>query len=298
LQSHAPVDDHAVHEHHPRQQHHFDTMAHQYEASSFGMWVFLIQEVMFFGGLFVAYLVYRNMYYTAFGTASESLNVTLGLFNTVVLIGSSLTMAFAVNAAQLGRKKLLILYILATMVLGSIFLGVKAIEYTQKWEAREIPGSNFCFHAAGEPCRGIRAHDEKIPDVLKRWAHGDIGPTVQVGSAHESASVHAETPEVSSHIEQAPGRTLEGGTERERSMKGAEIYFSLYFAMTGMHALHMVIGMGIMLWLLVNALRGVYSEVYFTTIENFGLYWHFVDIIWIYLFPLLYLINRHLGAHH
>jgi heme/copper-type cytochrome/quinol oxidase subunit 3 len=115
LQSHAPVDDHAVHEHHPRQQHHFDTMAHQYEASSFGMWVFLIQEVMFFGGLFVAYLVYRNMYYNAFGTASESLNVTLGLFNTVVLIGSSLTMAFAVNAAQLGRKKLLILYILATM---------------------------------------------------------------------------------------------------------------------------------------------------------------------------------------
>jgi cytochrome c oxidase subunit 3 len=298
LQTHAHVDDHAVH-HHPRQQHHFDTMGHQYEASSLGMWVFLIQEVMFFGGLFVAYLVYRNMYYNAFCTASETLNLYLGGFNTVVLIGSSLTMAFAVNAAQLGKRKALVFYIFATMVLGTIFLGVKVIEYTQKWEGREIPGANFCFDPAGAPCRGIRAHGEPIPEVLKRWSRGDIGPTVQVGSTQEETAPHGEGQEAGGGFTpNVQPRTTEGASERERSMKGAEIYFSLYFAMTGMHALHMIIGMGIMVWLLINAIRGVYSQVYFTPIENFGLYWHFVDIIWIYLFPLLYLINRHLGAHH
>ena len=296
MQTHAHVDDHAVH-HHPRQQHHFDTMGHQYEASSLGMWVFLVQEVMFFGGLFVAYLVYRNMYYTAFGTASESLNIDLGLFNTIVLIGSSLTMALAVNAAQMGKRGLLVLYIFATMVLGTVFLGVKAIEYTQKWEFREIPGANFCFDPAGAPCRGTRDHKEELSSILKRWSHGDIGPTVQVASTHETAE-HGEGQEAGGgYAEHPQTRTNEGASERERSMKGAEIYFSLYFAMTGMHALHMVIGMGIMVWLLINAMRGVYSQIYFTPIENFGLYWHFVDIIWIYLFPLLYLINRHIGHH-
>lgn len=271
-------------------------MEHQYEASGLGMWVFLVQEVMFFGGLFVAYLVYRNMYFDGFGTASETLNIYLGAFNTVVLIGSSLTMAFAVNASQLGQKKRLVFYIFATMVLGTIFLGVKVIEYTQKWEAREIPGANFCFNAAGTPCQGVR-HDKSLKDTFARWAKGDIGPTAQVpGHMPSEAGEHGGSVSTPTSTELAPGRTLDGSSERERSMRGSEIYFSLYFAMTGMHALHMIIGMGIMVWLLINAMRGVYDQTYYTPIENFGLYWHFVDIVWIYLFPLLYLINRHIGG--
>jgi cytochrome c oxidase subunit III len=282
---------------HPRHQHHFDTMEQQYDSSSFGMWVFLIQEVMFFGGLFAAYLVYRHSYYDAFGQASSTLNLWLGAFNTVVLIGSSLTMALAVNSAQLGNRKLLMFFLLATMVLGSIFLGVKVIEYKDKYEEAHIPGNGadlgiikiqpFCFHpVSGPPCPADAEKHEggaEHGSATAPEAAPVPGETMTTGEGHNSGEAGVALPTPAS--------------PRERSMPGAEIYFSLYFAMTGMHALHMVIGMAIMVWLLWNAYRGIYSGAYFTPIENFGLYWHFVDIIWIYLFPLLYLINRHLGHH-
>ncbi len=295
----APGHEHG-HSHHPMQQHHFDTMEQQYSSSSFGMWVFLIQEIMFFGGLFVAYLVYRHTYYNAFGEASSTLSIKLGAFNTVVLIMSSLTMALAVNAAQLGRRFLLMLFLVATMVLGTIFLGVKVIEYHDKYTEAHIPGSGadlgiikiqpFCFHAtAGPPC----AADEEEHSAGKAENHSMQQATP------ETAPAPGET--LTASAGQQPGEhgdiQAAAGSPRERSMPGAEIYFSLYFAMTGMHALHMIIGMGLLLWLLWNAYRGLYTAEYFTPVENFGLYWHFVDIIWIYLFPLLYLINRHLGHH-
>jgi cytochrome c oxidase subunit III len=291
--------------HHPRQFHHFDTMEQQYQSSSLGMWVFLIQEIMFFGGLFIAYLVYRHKYFDAFGTASATLRIDLGAFNTAVLIGSSLTMALAVNAAQRGLRKRLMAFVVFTMILGSVFLGVKVIEYTEKFEKREVPGRNFCFEPQGAACTNVSHAPESTPAILKRYASGHFfeaphaapephEATHATGAGVESAGGQAEAPQY--RVRDAIG-DVPGSSERDRSKPGAEIYFSLYFAMTGMHALHMIIGMGIMAWLLFNAYRGRYSETYFTPIENFGLYWHFVDIVWIYLFPLLYLINRHIGAH-
>jgi cytochrome c oxidase subunit 3 len=299
-------DDHAgAHGHmeHPRQQHHFDTMDQQKDASGLGMWVFLIQEIMFFGGLFIAYLVYRNRYFGTFGYASkEALRTGLGAANTLVLICSSLTMAMAVNAAQRGMRKRLMGYLVATWLLGAMFLGVKAIEYSEKYERREVPGANFCFQPNGTPCANV-GKEESLPEMLDRWAHGNFGHPPMEAEA-PAATASGAGPQYSptegattngSNPAAAPdeGNALPQASERARSLPGSEIYFSLYFAMTGTHALHMIVGMGIMFWLLKNANAGVYGPRYYTHIENFGLYWHFVDIVWIYLFPLFYLIDLH-----
>jgi cytochrome c oxidase subunit 3 len=316
--------DHAAHGHHPMQKHHFDDMTQQYEASGFGMWVFLVQEVMFFGGLFVAYLVYRHKYYEAFGTASATLRIWLGTFNTIVLIASSLTMAMAVNAASIGKRKLTMLFLVATLGLGSVFLGVKVFEYAEKFEKREVPGANFCFHPAGMECSGVVERADE-PDTLagtfnflKRYATGGwgkietegevasrehLGVNEPVKNTSSTVSAREETAQTEHSAGSSGATTITfggdpGPSERERSMPGSEIYFGLYFAMTGMHALHMIIGAGILLWLIYWANKGLYNSQYFTPVENFGLYWHFVDIIWIYLVPLLYLINRHIGSHH
>lgn len=296
-----------VHEHHPMQKHHFDDMTQQYEASGFGMWVFLVQEVMFFGGLFVAYLVYRNLYYNAFGTASATLRIWLGTFNTIVLIASSLTMAMAVNAASLGKRKLTMLFLTATLGLGCVFLGVKVFEYSEKFEKREVPGANFCFHPSGggECSNVVERADE--PDTfegtlrfVKRYLTGGWGKLPEGGhvAGPEAATTQNEAGASGANVEAMASGDTPGANERQRSMPGSEIYFGLYFAMTGMHALHMIIGAAILLWLIYWASKGLYTQEYFTPVENFGLYWHFVDIIWIYLFPLLYLINRHIGSGH
>lgn len=203
--------------------HQFDDMQQQFEAASVGMWVFLATEVMFFGGLFAGYAAYRSKYPAAFAEGSHHLDVLLGGINTAVLIASSLTMALAVHSAQLGKRRALVLFLILTMLLGSVFLGIKYVEYSHKWHAHLVPGRHFQYE--GQP---------------------------QV-----------------------------------------ELFLSFYFAMTGMHALHMVVGVGLMLVLLGLALRGRFSPDYYTPVEMGGLYWHFVDIIWIFLFPLLYLIGRH-----
>jgi cytochrome c oxidase subunit 3 len=193
---------------------------------------------MFFGGMFAAYLIYRNWYYPAFVAGSHQLSIFLGTFNTAVLICSSFTMAMGVHAAEMKWRKPLVGWLLATIVLGSVFLGVKAVEYHEKWEKQHVPGLNFN-------------------------AENFIHPT------------DSEPP-------LAPDMAAK-----------TQVYFSLYFAMTGMHALHMIIGISILLVLVVRAWGGAYTQGHMTTIENFGLYWHFVDIVWIFLFPLLYLISRH-----
>ena len=205
----------------------FNTEAQQKDAATLGMWIFLITEIMFFGGLFLAYTVYRRWYADTFAVASSSLNVYLGAANTVVLLCSSLTMVLAVRAAQLGKRRALVMFLILTLVLGGVFLGVKAYEWNQKFVEHHIPGPNFHFEGAAQQ-----------------------GP--------------------------------------------AQLFFSLYFAMTGLHALHMVIGAGLLLMLIVQAGRGRYTAAYMTPVDVVGLYWHFVDIIWIFLFPLLYLIDRHL----
>jgi len=221
-------------EHNPALRHHFSDMAQQKNAASLGMWLFLVTEIMFFGGMFCAYLIYRLAFFNDFSAASRSLDIRLGATNTAVLIGSSLTVVLAVNAAQSGNRKRLVTYLLATIFLGCVFLGIKAVEYKQKFDEHHVPGPTFDFEG-------------------------------EKGAAEER-------PVVQGH---------------------AQLFFVLYFLMTGMHAIHMIIGVGLFSVLTLLAWKGHYTSSYYTPIENSGLYWHFVDIIWIYLFPLLYLINRH-----
>jgi cytochrome c oxidase subunit 3 len=207
----------------------FETMDQQRESAALGMWVFLVTEVLFFGGMFMTYTLNRSMYPDVFGEASRSINLTLGAINTVVLIGSSLTMAMSVWAAAVGRKQLVTLFLILTLILGTVFLGIKGVEYHEKFVEHHIPGLNFNF----EPGASVATN------------------------AH------------------------------------AQLFFSLYFAMTGLHALHMIIGAGLLIWLIKESIRGRFTADYNTPVELVGLYWHFVDIVWIFLFPLLYLIDRH-----
>jgi cytochrome c oxidase subunit 3 len=231
MTAHAP--------HHEALQHHFTDLRQQKEASALGMWVFIAQEVLFFGGLFAAYAVYRGMYPDAFSAGSHHLSWRIGFANTLVLIGSSLTMALAVHAAAVGRRKQIVGYLLATVLLGSVFLGVKYFEYGEKIR----------------PCLGDGPHT------------GCLVP----GERFDATSLHLSGPDAG-HV---------------------QIFFSLYFGMTGLHALHMIVGIPIILTIAALAWRGAYGPRYHTPVEIVGLYWHFVDIIWIFLFPLLYLIGAH-----
>jgi cytochrome c oxidase subunit 3 len=218
------------HAHHPALQHHFETMQQQQEAATLGMWIFLVTEVMFFGGLLMAYLLYRVWYPEAWAEGSLELDIRMGAFNTVVLIGSSLTMAFAVRSAQTGAQKATVRWLLITMALGLTFLVVKFFEYREKWELHHIPGPNFQFE----------------------------GP----------------------HAGQV------------------EIFLSLYFGLTGLHALHMVIGATLLAVITWMAHKRRFTPEWYTPVELSGLYWHFVDIVWIFLFPLLYLLGAHFGGGH
>jgi cytochrome c oxidase subunit 3 len=209
-----------------RLQHHFVSMAQQRDASTLAMWVFLVTEILFFGGFFLTYTVYRWQDPVGFAHASQHMDIVLGTVNTAVLIISSLTMAMAVHSAATGRRKALLGYLSLTILLGFAFLGIKAVEYTDHIEHHLFPGPSFHFPGPDKPA--------------------------------------------------------------------AQMFFSLYFGMTGLHALHMIIGIGIVGTLLVMAWRGRFTPEYHSPIEVTGLYWHFVDIVWIFLFPLLYLIGRHL----
>ena len=205
--------------------HHFEDLEQQHEANAIGMWAFLLSEIMFFGGLFAAYIYYRSRYPVEFAEASSHLDVTLGTVNTAILIGSSLTMALAVRAAEHGKNGSCIRWLVATILLAGGFLGVKAVEYSHKWHEHLFPGASFQY--------------------------------------------------------------------RGTSMEHVEVFFALYFPMTGMHALHMIIGIGLMIAVAWRAKQGVYSKDNAIGVEVLGLYWHFVDLVWIFLFPLLYLLGRH-----
>ncbi len=216
--------------HQPGLAHHFDDMAQQKEAGTIGMWAFLITEIMFFGGLFLAYTLFRAKYAASFAAASSHLNWKLGAANTIVLIVSSLTMAMSVYYAQTSNKRKLILMLVLTMIFGATFLVVKGFEYYDKFEHSLIPGFKFHWEGAGDP-------------------------------------------------------------------RHVELFYFIYFAMTMIHALHMVIGLGIMAVILRMAKKDRFSSAYYAPVEISGLYWHFVDIVWIFLFPLLYLIGAHEGLH-
>jgi cytochrome c oxidase subunit 3 len=272
-------------EHHPALVHHFDDMEQQKEASTFGMWVFLLTEIMMFGGLFAAYLIYRLKFYDAFVAGSTSIDVLLGFINTLVLLASSFTMAMAVWAAQKGNRKMQVAWLILTMVFGATFLGIKAIEYHQKYEECHIPGSFIGkpFNATGGPgCE----NGDIAKEVIERA--GRANEEVE----HEGQAKGWDAKTIEEHKIQVPSRVA-----AEQTARRTEIFFSFYFAMTGLHAFHMVIGMGLLTWLALRASKGEFDGRYYTPMELGGLYWHFVDIVWIFLFPLLYLISRHSGAH-
>jgi cytochrome c oxidase subunit 3 len=221
--------------HHRDLAHQFDSLDQQKESSTLGTWLFLVTEIMFFGGLFTAYVIYRRLYPQAFALASHTLNVPMGAINTAILIGSSLTMVLAIWAAQVSWRKGIVLFLGLTILLGSAFLGIKSVEYREKFETHHVPGPTFHF----------------VP---------------------ESEHVKVTDPQLERH---------------------ASIFFSLYFIMTGLHALHMIIGIGILVVLAVLSWKGKYGPEYHNPLEMTGLYWHFVDIVWIFLFPLLYLLGAH-----
>ena len=203
----------------------FSNIEQQREVNMLGMWVFLATEVMFFGGLFMAYAAYHLAYPVAFADASKELNLVLGGINTIVLLCSSLTMALAVHSAQVDKKKALVIFLLLTIFLGVVFLGIKAVEYGEKFNHHLVPGPNFMFEGPPE----------------------------------------------------------------------SQLFFSLYFATTGLHAIHMIIGIGVLTYFLTKALRNQLTSLTYDPLEMVGLYWHFVDIAWVFIFPLYYLVDR--SAH-
>jgi len=208
--------------------HQFEDIEQQRDAGNFGMWVFLATEMLFFGGVFTGYIMYRSLYYSGFAAGSHGLEVDLGAAMTFVLLASSFTMAMAVHAARAGKRVTLVGLLSSTIILGIAFLAMKFTEYFHKWHEQLVPGLNF--HPAVESLRG------------------------------------------------APEHTV-------------ELFMCFYFFITGLHALHMIIGIGLLSVMAILAWRGKISREHYNRVEVSGLYWHFVDIIWIYLFPLLYLIG-------
>ena len=206
--------------------HQFDNVEQQKDASTFGMWVFLVTEILFFGGMFCCYTVYRSMYPSAFGHASNHLDVILGAVSTAVLICSSFTMACAVNSSANGAKNALAGFLWVTILFAAAFLVIEMSEWRMLYKEGLMPGFNFTYR--------------------------DIDPA---------------------HV---------------------QLFFCMYFAMTGLHASHVTIGIGLLAVMAYRASRGVFTPQYYTPIEIIGLYWHFVDLVWIFLFPLYYLIARHL----
>lgn len=233
---------------HPALQHHFENMEQQREAGTLGMWIFLVTEIMFFGGMFLAYTLYRSLFPASFASASNHLDIKLGALNTGVLILSSFTMAMAVYFTQVGNRRWQIICLALTLALGLTFLGVKAVEYRDKYTDHLIPG-------------------RLIPS-------NKFDPKVQVED--EPLDHHK--------LHLLPGATL----------PQVEMFYWIYFAMTGMHALHMIIGAGLLTFLLIYSIKGRFDPEYHSPVEVIGLYWHFVDIVWIFLFPLLYLLGRHM----
>ncbi len=210
-------------EHSAHLAHHFADSEQQFDSAKLGMWIFLLTEILLFGGLFAAYAIYRSTDPDMFYNAHKFLDVRMGTLNTIVLITSSLTMALSIRSTQLGNRKRTMLLLTITLILAAAFLVIKYLEYSHKFHMGQLPGKYYTF-------TGIKGNNPHI-------------------------------------------------------------FFSIYFLMTGLHGIHVIAGMITIGWILRKTVRGDLSPEYYTPIELTGLYWHLVDMIWIFLFPLLYLIG-------
>ena len=366
--------DHADHGHdHPSfLAHHFDDPQQQFDSGKLGIWLFLVTEVLFFSGMFCAYALLRARNPEIFSFASQFLNTSLGAFNTGVLLFSSLTMAWGVRCAQLRQRGGLVLCLAITLCCASVFLGVKAVEYTHKWDMGLLPASMYqsqfaqapAEHGSWQPFSSLIGRAPMdwltmlciVPGLLALAAAGwmvkclmqpdrrlrevsislfltavaffvgvGVGKAFEEAEAHAHAA-HAEHEHPADHLSpdadehgaddqsgQAEGHAgtpsvlsghlVSAATAAHRPLPGeptvemidqkggAGLFFSVYYCMTGVHALHIIGGMIVLSWLLVRASKNVFHEQYFGPVDYVGLYWHLVDLIWIYLFPLLYLIR-------
>jgi cytochrome c oxidase subunit 3 len=259
---HAHGQGHGHGHHDPHLAHHFDSTEQQFEADKLGMWVFLVTEILFFSGLFCAYAVYRSNHPEIFEYAHLFLNRTLGAVNTVILLFSSLTMAWGVRCAQLSQARGLRICLILTLLCAFGFLGIKYVEYKTKWEEGLLWGERY--KPTEEALAHIAAHGAH--DGGEPAPHGEAKPGHSTGEAkHAAAPIPAPD-----HV---------------------SIFFGIYFCMTGLHGIHILVGIGLISWLLVRSFRGEFTDGYFTPVDLVGLYWHIVDLVWIYLFPLLYLIH-------
>ncbi len=326
----VPADD----AHEPFLAHHFESRQQQFDAGKLGMWLFLVTEILFFSGLFVAYAVYRSNHPEVFIDAHKYLDKTLGAVNTIVLLFSSLTMAWGVRCAQLNQRRGLILCLGITLACASLFLGIKAVEYTHKWELGLYWGGAYaptaghgghgisralmmmCLPAAaGLLVFGLWALISRVkgnaakqmlatalavtsltffvgvglanvlPALQQRWL-----PVAEAGThdgTHDQLAVHGAQGEQAS----AEGSLVSNEPETEESVSLISVFFSIYYVMTGIHAVHIIGGMGVIVWLLWRSIQGHFNQQYYGPVDYVGLYWHLVDLIWIYLFPLLYLIH-------
>lgn len=278
------------HGHQPHLAHHFESYEQQFDAGKLGIWLFLVTEVLFFSGLFCAYVVFRVLYPELFAFGHLFLNKELGAINTVVLLVSSLTMALAVRAAQLGQRQVLISMLVVTIACAFVFMGIKYVEYTTKFREGLFPARYFAptpealLHAAH------MIHDAQ--------SHGAAGHAAGDGAHDEHAAdtSHGHDAQAGDHSHEEVNKN--GLTAAEQAMvdsvkvpPNAGLFFSIYYCLTGLHGIHIIAGIAAISWILVRSIKGHFTPLYFGPVEYVGLYWHLVDLIWIYLFPLLYLIH-------
>ena len=270
--------------------HHFATPQQQFESGKLGIWLFLATEILLFSGLFCAYGVYRANHPDIFAYAHLYLSRELGALNTIVLIFSSFTMAAAVRAAQVGQRRILIALLAVTLACGGVFLGVKAIEYQHKWREGLFPGRGY--------------HPQEPPHgAVVTEADAQAKAAQPVPSVPPTNTTTEFRPEKSAIAPAAVGQR--GLSDKWLTRKSAhpdgdwvgpepnnvQLFFGVYFAMTGLHGLHVIAGMAAIGWVLKRAWRGEFGPKYFSPVDFTGLYWHVVDLVWIFLFPLLYLIK-------
>jgi cytochrome c oxidase subunit 3 len=301
-----------IHAANPHLAHHFDTPQQQFDAGKLGIWLFLLTEVLFFAGLFCAYTVYRAMRPEVFVYAHYFLDTKLGAVNTCVLLLSSLTAAWAVRNAQLRQHGLLKLNIVITILCACTFMVVKYFEYSHKYHDGLLPGPRF---APKEQVWELEGFKHKHPEAAEYAEHlvkhakaAAAKPAAAAGTpaahgadpnAEAAATDHEQQSEhVRPTLEQVEPLIAAGilGPKAETpnlpsKPRNAHVFFSIYFFMTGLHGFHVLIGIGIWVWMLLKANRNEFGPNYFGPIDYTALYWHLVDLIWIYLFPLLYLIH-------
>ncbi len=255
------TNDHDGHGHDPNRPkhlaHHFETLGQQFDSGKLGIWVFLLTEVLFFSALFVAYTIYRSNYPEVFQYASQFLDTKMGAINTIVLLFSSFTIAWGVRNAMLGEIGKLKMNLLITLLCAGAFMGIKYVEYSHKFHEGTLWGGHAesIFKADGTDVSAhmqAESHAWSTPDELKGVAVKDLDPAFR---------------------------------------QKVGVFFGVYFCLTGLHGIHVMIGMIMLVWLLLRAQRGDFGPKNFNAVDFGALYWHLVDLIWIFLFPLLYLIS-------